>query len=237
MDHEQAVRQNATERYLLDELDPEQRDQFEEHFFDCQDCAKDVRAAATLIEQIKEIGPQAWEIQARQTQAIPVPFPDHAPMVAKAPFHWLSPALAAPVFAALLLVVGYQNLVQLPNLKAVLNQPHFLPYASLNIPMRGDTTRVIAVQKGEDFILSLNTDPNHKYASYVMDLSKADGTKEWSLAVAPESSTELSDDAWQIQVPGAHLTPGDYAVVVRGVSSSGESTEIGQAKFELRLRK
>ena len=31
MDHNEAVRQKATERYLLDELDPELRDQFEEH--------------------------------------------------------------------------------------------------------------------------------------------------------------------------------------------------------------
>src|ERR1700751_6014258 len=55
MDHEEAVRQNATERYLLDELDPELRDQFEEHLFDCQDCALDVRAGAMFVEQTKVI--------------------------------------------------------------------------------------------------------------------------------------------------------------------------------------
>src|ERR1700758_2565140 len=55
MDHEEAVRQNATERYLLDELDPELRDQFEEHLFDCQDCALDLRAGAMFVEQTKVI--------------------------------------------------------------------------------------------------------------------------------------------------------------------------------------
>ena len=55
MDHQEAVRQNATERYLLDELDPELRDQFEEHLFDCQDCALDVRAGAMFVEQTKVI--------------------------------------------------------------------------------------------------------------------------------------------------------------------------------------
>src|ERR1700752_3796937 len=55
MDHEEAVRQNATERYLLDELDPELRDQFEEHLFDCQDCALDLRAGAMFVEQTKLI--------------------------------------------------------------------------------------------------------------------------------------------------------------------------------------
>src|SRR5215467_5533997 len=55
MDHNEAVRQNATERYLLDELDPELRDQFEEHLFDCQDCALDLRAGAMFVEQSKII--------------------------------------------------------------------------------------------------------------------------------------------------------------------------------------
>jgi len=55
MDHDEAVRQNATERYLLDELDPELRDQFEEHLFDCQDCALDLRAGAMFVEQTKVI--------------------------------------------------------------------------------------------------------------------------------------------------------------------------------------
>ena len=55
MDHAEAVRQKATERYLLDELDPDVRDQFEEHLFDCQDCALDVRAAAMFVEQSKVV--------------------------------------------------------------------------------------------------------------------------------------------------------------------------------------
>jgi anti-sigma factor RsiW len=53
MDHDAVVRQKMTERYLLDELDPAVRDEFEEHFFDCPDCALDVRAGAMFIEQSK----------------------------------------------------------------------------------------------------------------------------------------------------------------------------------------
>jgi hypothetical protein len=34
MDHEVVVRQQMTERYLLDELDPHERAEFEEHFFE-----------------------------------------------------------------------------------------------------------------------------------------------------------------------------------------------------------
>ena len=35
MDHSEAVQLMATERYLLGELSPDQREAFEEHFFEC----------------------------------------------------------------------------------------------------------------------------------------------------------------------------------------------------------
>ena len=55
MDHDVVVRQKLTERYLLDELDPPARDEFEEHFFDCKECALDVRAGALFVEQSKVV--------------------------------------------------------------------------------------------------------------------------------------------------------------------------------------
>ncbi len=55
MDHDLVVRQKMTERYLLDELDPEVRDAFEGHFFDCPDCALDVHAGALFVEQGKTL--------------------------------------------------------------------------------------------------------------------------------------------------------------------------------------
>src|ERR1700675_2005714 len=53
MDHDMVVRQKMTERYLLGELDSAARDEFEEHFFDCRDCALDVHAASLFVEQSK----------------------------------------------------------------------------------------------------------------------------------------------------------------------------------------
>ena len=53
MDHSQAVEQMAAERYLLNELTPEAREAFEEHFFDCPECAMDLRAAAAFVDEAK----------------------------------------------------------------------------------------------------------------------------------------------------------------------------------------
>ena len=55
MDHNEAIRLMGAEQYLLNELSPELREQFEEHLFECTDCANDVRAGALFIEQTKAI--------------------------------------------------------------------------------------------------------------------------------------------------------------------------------------
>ena len=124
MDHNEAVRQNATERYLLDELEPELRDQFEEHLFDCQDCALDVRAAATFVEQSKVILAEPAVSAAKLT----APVKSNARWLA-----WLRPSLAVPVFALLLAVIGYQNFVTVPRLIQAANDPQIAPWASVNV--------------------------------------------------------------------------------------------------------
>src|SRR3974377_1629150 len=97
MDHDQAVQQKATERYLLNELDPEMRDQFEEHLFDCQECAVDVRAAAMFVEQSKIV---LAEQPALATARVPAARPEKAGWLA-----WFRPAFAVPVLALLLAVI------------------------------------------------------------------------------------------------------------------------------------
>ena len=55
MDHDQAIKQRAAERYLLDELSPEERNHFEEHYFMCVQCADDVRAAFAFRDNAKAV--------------------------------------------------------------------------------------------------------------------------------------------------------------------------------------
>src|SRR5436305_15330434 len=52
MEHSEATDTMAAERYLLGEMTPEDRDAFEEHFFDCSDCAADVRDGAMIRSAI-----------------------------------------------------------------------------------------------------------------------------------------------------------------------------------------
>ena len=49
MDHQDAVRRGAIEKYLLNEISQAERDEFETHFFDCQECAEEMRTTAAFL--------------------------------------------------------------------------------------------------------------------------------------------------------------------------------------------
>lgn len=229
MDHSESIRLMAAEKYLLGELTPELREQFEEHFFDCQECALDVRAGAALVEHTKVVLSQPVAVPAtRISRAIP----------AKAGWlAWLRPAFVAPVLAVLLAVVGYQNLVTYPKLKgevAEVNQPQILPSASLiNANTRGADKTVVTAGKGEPFLLFIDIPTDHRFSSYAAELDGPAGNSEWSLAIPAETTK----DTVPIRVPAGHRPAGVYTLVVRGLdSSSGKGVEVGRYPFELHIR-
>jgi anti-sigma factor RsiW len=55
MDHSEAAENKIAEGYVLGELLPEERDAFEEHFFQCAECAEDVRDAATVLDSLQVV--------------------------------------------------------------------------------------------------------------------------------------------------------------------------------------
>src|SRR2546423_14363158 len=56
MNHEEATGAQATERYLLGELSDQERDAFEEHYFDCALCADDVRSGTAFVSGLRSSG-------------------------------------------------------------------------------------------------------------------------------------------------------------------------------------
>jgi len=55
MDHEEAVRLQAAEKYVLGDLAEELCEAYEEHYFDCQECATDVIATAAFVDGARDI--------------------------------------------------------------------------------------------------------------------------------------------------------------------------------------
>ncbi len=55
MDHNEALRLHAVEKYALGELPASLRNEFEEHYFECEECAEDVRAAAEFVDNVRAV--------------------------------------------------------------------------------------------------------------------------------------------------------------------------------------
>ena len=224
MDHKDALRLNATERYLLNELDPDQLDQFEEHLFDCPECALDLRAAAMFVEQGKTVlaEPATVAQEVRTTRS-------NKSWLAR-----LRPAFAVPAMGLLLLVVGYQNLVEFPSVRSKSALPEIMPSAAMNIGTRGGDVPVVLAKQGQDFALLVDLPPDGALSSYIADLYNPAGTVEWSLEIPADAVT---NDSISVRVPGTGRRGGVYVLAVRGAPRDGGSpSEIGRHSFELRLR-
>jgi len=226
MNHDVVVRQKMAERYLLEELDPQQRDEFEEHLFDCSECAMDVRAGASFVEHSKRILAET----APETTRVLAPV--FAPPTAGW-FAWLRPAFAVPALALLLLVVGYQNLVTYPRLEQALHEPQVLPWASVNLGTWGAGGPAITTSRGQGFLLFVRIPPAGVYDHYVADLYNPAGEIDSSLTIPAATG----QDQWPVQVPGTNREAGMYTLAVRGVVAVGGSKDLGRASFELQILK
>ena len=102
MTHADAIRTLAAERYLLDEMSEIERFAFEEHFFDCLECADDVRSGSTMREAVKSgllpDTPQAQKVvpmaaaKRRWAPAVTVPWAAAAVLALAAGYQALAPA-------------------------------------------------------------------------------------------------------------------------------------------------
>ena len=222
MDHADVLRMNATERYLLNELDTTQLEQFEEHMFACQECALDVHAASMFIEQSKNV----FAKPALAPVPVPRPVPAPAP---KLWFAWLRPGFAVPAMAVLLLAIGYQGYLLRSSQG---NTPDILASATINVATRSAATPQVHSKAGQPFVLLLNIPSESRFSSYIADLYDPAGHIKWSLPI----SAEMANDTLPMRVPGLGES-GLYVLAIRGIpQDSSNPTEIGRQPFEFSLQ-
>jgi hypothetical protein len=231
MNHSEAVKEMAAERYLLDELSPGARDAFEEHLFDCPECALDVRSGSMFIGEAKA---QLPEISLGSPAASKTLMPREKLQW----FSWLRPAFAVPALATLVAVVAYQNVVTLPALRNVANQPHIVKVAPLYGATRGGSRNVITADRINGIALPVDLPVDSAlgdYTSFSFELSNPQGKSVWTSSVSAPSAN--SDLQLSIVVPGGILENGTYTLTVLGVGARGEKTEAGRYVFDVALSK
>jgi hypothetical protein len=244
MDHSEAIQKMIAERYLLDELTLDAREAFEEHLFDCPECALDLRAGAAFVEVAKA-----------QLPKLAGAAPTFVPACSRKPrilrgwslrvwnqrewwLSWLQPSFAVPAFASLLLVVGYQNLVTYPGLRAAAEQPRLLPWAPLHGAMRDGAPLAITADRRHGVALPVDLPAQSSldaYASYSLDLYNPQGKLAWTGAVDAPSESGGGAQRFSLVIPGAMLQNGVYSLVVSGAGTHGERTVIDRYAFDLHL--
>jgi hypothetical protein len=218
MTHQQALAGLASERYLLDEMTEVERFEFEEHYFDCAECADDVRLGDMIRQEARRAGPA---MAANPQEARPA-------VVLTSPKWWRRPMTAAPwaVAATLALVVGYQSLVTVPGLRDVAG-PQSIEPVMLRGATRGAATTV-AITPGQRFVAlsaDLLTPPKSSSLGYeILDAGRA--------AVASgRSAVPASGAPLMLLVPVDELQKaGRYTLLLR---DSSENTVIGEYEFDV----
>ena len=224
MDHEQAVRSRAVERYLLDELSPEEADGFEAHFFDCVECATELKATAQFLDRART------ELR-RDRQRSKAPDPK------RVWYSWigflLNPALLAPGVAVLLGVVLYQNIVVYPRLtneSDLQRQPQIMqPLSLIGAGSRGGPQPAATLGSHQELLLSLDIPASDDSADYTCLLLSKGGKVVWRLAV----SSAQARDTVQIRVPGTELASGQYVLVVERRGGGGKDNNPTRYPFSI----
>ena len=237
MNHAEALQNMATERYLLGELSPELRDAFEEHFFECPECAMDVRAAAVFLDEAKEqlpelTGPFSAPAGERQRIVTAVKPEKKTPWWAGL----LRPALAGPVFAALIAVVGYQNIVTLPGLRMAASEMQLAPTVYLHTGTRGAEAPVMVDAK-QGIVLTVDRPQAAGFTALEFSLSDGAGKLVAQGSVpAEDANAGQVDGTLSLAIPGARVTDGAYTLAISGVTASGSHSEIERHRVEFRLK-
>ncbi|MGC0773105.1 MAG: hypothetical protein WB543_09230 [Candidatus Acidiferrum sp.] len=209
MDHSEAVRLHAAEKYLLGELPKEQHAAYEEHYFVCLACAEELKATVAFMESGRQ------GVHDKNTQDL-----EDTRLAANVSLidAWLNkllrPAFVIPVFAALLLFIGYQNGVTIPHLKqtgAQARTAEVVPYFSLRPAERrgGPSSETIKIGAHDAFSLDVDM-PNTSTDGYVCQILDQSGRARISVTVSPEQAKRYV----QINVPAGVLDPGKYDFVV-----------------------
>jgi hypothetical protein len=238
MDHNQAVDEMAAERYLLNELTPEAREAFEEHYFDCPECAIDLRAAAAFVNEAKAQLPAL--VNPAPAPSVARPNPIASPIRNKRSrwSFWASPAFSIPAFATLLLFIGYQNLVTIAGLREQVDQPRLLAFAPLHSATRGGARTIITADRehGVSFPIDLSPEPGAQpYASYAFDLLDGQGKVLWTRSIPTPTASESGSQRILLAIPGAMLNNGAYTVAVFGLNPQGQRNPVGQYGFDLSM--
>jgi hypothetical protein len=226
MNHQDATQTMVVEKYVLNELTPELRAEFEEHYFECAECAMDLRATTAFLDAAK-----AEFKAASAAKRLPVIVPK-----TRRPWLW-RPSIVLPALAACLLFIVYQNTVVFPQLHqqiAQFNSPEVVPSVSLiGAGSRGGAIPSMTAPAGHPFVLLMDIPTQDRFSSYTCSLYSPTGKLAWQVHV----SAQEAKDTISITVPAADSMDGKYSLHVQGnTGASNPQAPVDLARYRFILK-
>jgi hypothetical protein len=222
MDHAEALRLQAAEKYVLGELSQQLREEYEEHYFDCRECAEELKATVAFVDSARGILRQMPAGSEARTSA-----PRTTGWLA-----WLRPAFAVPAFAALLLVVAYQNFVSIPKLQrnAASNGQSADFVSLIGANSRGEGAKSFAIHPDRPTILEVDIPTSENAARYECQLQDASGHVVYEQKITAADARRTV----HLIVPASQWRPGTYTLTVLGEQpGQGSPAEVERLVFAI----
>ncbi len=217
MKHEDTIRNQSVERYLLREMSEDEQGIFEEHYFDCADCA----AAVTDGTHMMMAGRAVVEEERREAARSAT----NVVLMRKRPW-WTIPAAAA---ASLLLPllgggVGYQLAMNQRREPTELVQVAWL---ETGLSRAATTQAVPAVRPGDGLRFDVGSnDDAVRYAAVVRCGGKTESTHG--------ISREMAADALTLRI--GELPAGRCELEIQGVRKDGKRFWMSSSPFKVEER-
>lgn len=211
MEHAESIQTNAAERYLLDEMPDGERDAFEDHYFDCTECARDVRDGARMMAAGREVVQEP-------------PATVHPMRTKRSLAQWIPQAAAAGIIGG---VMGWYGAINTGLQRVATIEPAAAPYAILTEAERGPGDPPVQIHAATSVILNYGIPTRDEAASYVSTIRDGGG-KTWL------STAHTRDQAADpIVLIARDLPRGSYQVVIEGVRKDGKRFPISTSPFEV----
>jgi hypothetical protein len=199
MDHEQVIQTQAAEKYLLGEFSVAEQDEFAEHFFDCEECARDLRLTSLFMDTSKRV--MAADLVNRPQ-----------PAVKRSSSTWQPAWYAIAASIALLAVILYQNVVTIPKLRSFA-APQALEYFSIaSMGSRGTGQTVVTPSHKRPFILLADIPSHENINQYRCEILDTNGKTVLSIDV----SEALARKTVPLLIPASTLSSGTYTFAISG---------------------
>lgn len=224
MNHTEAVRTEAVERYLLGQLSGAECEEFEVHFFDCKVCAEELRVGAIFEENAKAA------FQAERAPRVAAERQSWWSMIWTRPWAW------APAAVALLVVIlaGYQAIVVIPGLRGELRAalaPQAMASFALAPISRGDAQVREVPAQAQHYAIYMDATWDGSFAAYVCSVQDDSGATRFSVQLpAPPPGKPI-----EILLARTALPSGRYTVTVRNAAEAGKP-EAELARYGLVLK-